>query len=372
MGSASSKPVATVSQTDQREKWTTVQRESCQPASPSTSVLRLRAGDTVLRNTTHHASDRLMRIAADAASTTLSTYKTDINDCVSTTALSMPEHNDTHSEITSSALSAWDSVALRDPTTQLAAMTLHNASLKDSVRSRQAEVQDIHVFSHAIPTEGSPRTNQQSSGRCWLFATTNVVRTQVMKQLDLSEFELSQSYLAFWDKLEKSNTFLEHSIDLAERPLDDRVFGFLKTAPTNDGGQWDMVTNLITKYGLVPKSVYPEAYNNTSSSQLNWLITLKLREFALELRELKASTMQALALAGVTDPQIRQQRALMAVRQRKDAQMAQVYRIMVVALGVPPKADEEFTFEVCGAMFVGGFLLNFLFSIMIRMANSTS
>lgn len=194
--------------------------------------------------------------------------------------------------------------------------------------------------------QGAPIVNQLSSGRCWLFATTNVIRLQVIKQLNLKEFELSQSYLAFWDKLEKSNTFLENSIELADRPLDDRVFGFLKTAPTNDGGQWDMVTNLIKKYGLVPKAVFPESYNSSNSSQINWLVTLKLREYALELRELKLATMRTLQKsAGSLDRASMEAHTLKAVRSRKDEQMAEVYRMMVIALGVPPKPDDEFTFE---------------------------
>ena len=38
----------------------------------------------------------------------------------------------------------------------------------------------------------------------------------------LGKFELSQSYLAFWDKMEKANCFLEDIIDLADRDTLDR------------------------------------------------------------------------------------------------------------------------------------------------------
>lgn len=63
-----------------------------------------------------------------------------------------------------------------------------------------------------------------------------------MKQLDIQDFQLSQSYLFAYDKLEKSNYFLENVIELAEEPLDSRVLGYLKSEPINDGGQWDMVS----------------------------------------------------------------------------------------------------------------------------------
>ncbi|UZJ54242.1 hypothetical protein CBS101457_003562 [Exobasidium rhododendri] len=290
----------------------------------------------------HHAADRMMRINAEAS---ISRQSSPGPTATHRKISNMPIHETTHAEINLSALKAWDAVALDDPTSQLAAMTIHNTVIRDSVRRRDAETADHHIFSHTIPMQGTPIVNQQSSGRCWLFATTNVIRLQVIKQLNLKEFELSQSYLAFWDKLEKSNTFLENSIELADRPLDDRVFGFLKTAPTNDGGQWDMVTNLIKKYGLVPKANYPESYNSSNSSQINWLLTLKLREYALELRALKQSTLRNLRKSLVSDEITMQSHILKIVRSRKDEQMAEVYRMMVIALGVPPKPDESFTFE---------------------------
>ncbi len=94
-------------------------------------------------------------------------------------------------------------------------------------------------------------TNQRSSGRCWLFASTNVFRIALMKKHNLKEFELSQAYLFFWDKLEKANYFLESVLDTVDEPLDGRLLQALMSSPVGDGGQWDMVANLVEKYGLV-------------------------------------------------------------------------------------------------------------------------
>lgn len=349
MGANTSKPTATEasSSPSQAEKWA---HHAAQPAR-QVHTGGVQAYDARPEYCgSHHATDRLQRIAAEAHSSMQSSSDGSRRLTAGwhgdrSLSRPLPAHDTWHAEVTLSALKAWDTNALQEPTAQMAAMTLHNAPIKDSLRSRRAETADIHVFSHTIPTHGAPVTNQLSSGRCWLFATTNVVRLQVIKELNLKEFELSQSYLAFWDKLEKSNTFLENSIELADKALDDRVFGFLKTAPTNDGGQWDMVTNLIKKYGLVPKAVFPESYNSSNSSQINWLLTLKLREYALELRHLKKAAVDSLVRAGQTDVSINEAKALRVVRERKDAQMAEVYRIMVIALGVPPQPDKPFTFE---------------------------
>jgi len=72
-----------------------------------------------------------------------------------------------------------------------------------------------------------------------------------MKKHNLKEFELSQAYLFFWDKLEKANYFLESVLDVTREPLDGRLMQSLLASPVGDGGQWDMVANLVEKYGLV-------------------------------------------------------------------------------------------------------------------------
>ena len=46
-----------------------------------------------------------------------------------------------------------------------------------------------------------PVTNQKSSGRCWIFAGCNVIREKVAKKYNLKDFELSQNYIAFYDKI---------------------------------------------------------------------------------------------------------------------------------------------------------------------------
>ena len=116
---------------------------------------------------------------------------------------------------------------------------------------RSATIANIQNFNIKIENEGAPITNQKSSGRCWLFAATNVFRVAIMNKHNLKKFELSQSYLFYWDKLEKANFFLEQILDTVEEDLDGRLVQTLLAAPVGDGGQWDMVANLVQKYGLV-------------------------------------------------------------------------------------------------------------------------
>jgi bleomycin hydrolase len=194
---------------------------------------------------------------------------------------------------------------------------------------RPAVVGDIQNFNTRIPLEGSPVTNQRSSGRCWLFASTNVFRVALMKKYNLKEFELSQAYLFFWDKLEKANYFLENILDTIEEPVDSRVMQALLASPVSDGGQFDMVANLVQKYGLVPQVLYPDSYNAQNSSSINRLITTKLREDALKLRSLaKSATASSADLSAAKQKMIRE-----------------VHLILTLTLGPPPSPSKEFTWE---------------------------
>lgn len=116
---------------------------------------------------------------------------------------------------------------------------------------RSATIADAQNFNIKISLEGAPITNQHSSGRCWLFAATNVFRVAIMRRYNLKSFELSQAYLYYWDQLEKANYFLENVLDTTDNDLDGRLVQTLMASPVGDGGQWDMVANLVEKYGLV-------------------------------------------------------------------------------------------------------------------------
>lgn len=163
----------------------------------------------------------------------------------------IPHTYSTDPTLSVKAAEAWEKELLSDPKNRFALNALLSNDIRNIVANKVATLSDTQTFNVKIPFEGSPVTNQRSSGRCWLFATTNVLRVPIMKKYNLKEFELSQAYLFFWDKLEKANWFLEQIIDTADQDLDSRLIQELLGAPVNDGGQWDMAANLVAKYGLV-------------------------------------------------------------------------------------------------------------------------
>ena len=176
-----------------------------------------------------------------------------------------------------------------------------------------------HSFSNVISGE-LKATNQKSSGRCWGFAGLNLFRIYLTRKHNLKNFEFSQSYFMFWDKLEKANYFLESIISTADKNWGSRIVMHLLTNPIQDGGQWDMWVNLINKYGVVPQTEMPESYQSSKSMQMNRLITLKLREFAKELRGLKQNRENEIT-----------------IKNKKEDMISIVYKMLCINLGTPPR-----------------------------------
>ena len=164
-------------------------------------------------------------------------------------------------------------------------------------------------------------TNQKNTGRCWIFAGTNLLRVGAMKKMNLKEFEFSQSYIFFWDKIERANYFLESIIDTADRPDGDRTVDFLLANVLGDGGQWNMFVSLVRKHGLVPKTAMPESESSSNSSMMNKILKAKLREGAKHLRDKHAKGDSAAEIRSV-----------------KHEILTVVYRILSIHMGTPPSS----------------------------------
>ena len=191
--------------------------------------------------------------------------------------------------------------------------------------SENFEIANDNQHAFSITIESGLATDQKKSGRCWVFASLNVMRLEVMKKLNIENMELSQSYILFYDKLEKSNYFLENILSTLDEDTHGRLISHLLMAPTNDGGQWDMFKSLVDKYGVVPKDVYPESFSSSNTSALEEYITKKLREFAFKLRD-----------------EYKKGKNVSSLRAMKEEMLNTIYRILAISLGEPPK---RFTWE---------------------------
>ena len=198
-----------------------------------------------------------------------------------------------------------------------------NVGLDEVALNHKSKTDMQHTFSLELKT--GKITSQNKSGRCWLFAGLNTMRFKIMKELNLKNFELSQTYQMFFDKIEKANYFLENILETLDEKTDSRIIMWLLNAPLNDGGQWDMFTSIVEKYGVVPKGTMPETFASSNSDRMNQILTLKLRGYASILRE-----------------DHRNGKPFDKLKSAKQEIVFEFYRLLTMFLGIPP---EEFTFE---------------------------
>ncbi|PZS06189.1 MAG: aminopeptidase [Pseudonocardiales bacterium] len=202
-----------------------------------------------------------------------------------------------------------------NPAYRLAQNAVTQVSIDDVALERDIVTSIDPTVSHLI--DDWKVTNQKQTGRCWMFAGLNLLRHGAMAAMNLKDFEFSQNYTMFWDKLERANYFLEAIIETADRDADDRTVGFLLDSVLGDGGQWNMFVALIDKHGLVPKSAMPETESSSKTARMNGVLRSVLRQAARDLRDLDSVD---------------------ARRDNKADVIGVVHRILCIHLGTPPES----------------------------------
>jgi bleomycin hydrolase len=203
-----------------------------------------------------------------------------------------------------------------NPTYRLAQNAVTRVTIDDVAINREIVSSIDHSMSTTL--DDWKVTNQERSGRCWLFAGLNLLRAGVMRKTGLKDFEFSQNYAMFWDKLERANYFLEAIIETADRDADDRTVAFLLDSVAGDGGQWNMFAALVAKHGLVPKGYMPETQSSADTGRMNSVLRYQLRQGAQAVRE---------AMAEGTE----------AARAVKAEIMRVIHRVLCIHLGTPPE-----------------------------------
>jgi len=202
-----------------------------------------------------------------------------------------------------------------NPAYRLAQNAVTRVAVDDVAINREI----LNNTSHSLSThlDDWKVTNQESSGRCWLFAGLNLLRVGAMNKMGLKDFEFSQNYAMFWDKVERANYFLEAIIENANRDVDDRTVAFLLESVADDGGQWNMFVAIVNKHGLVPKAVMPETHSSAKTARMNSVLRNLLRQGAKSVREASA-------------------RGIDEARAEKSAILGVIYRVLCIHLGTPP------------------------------------
>ena len=173
----------------------------------------------------------------------------------------------------------------------------------------------------SVETKSQSITDQQSSGRCWMFSGFNVLRSNYTHQHgDSIQLEFSQAYLFVWDQLEKANLMLQGCVDTGKKPIDDPRVQFFFKSPIGDGGTFCGVSDLAEKYGLVPAEVMPESFSSDNTSKMRSLIASKLREYGLQLRDMA-----------------QKDRKQASIDKAKTRMLAQIYKMITMTIGEPPQ-----------------------------------
>ncbi len=206
-----------------------------------------------------------------------------------------------------------------NPAYRLAQNAITKVGLDEVAINREIVNATDHALS--VSLDDWKVTNQERSGRCWLFAGLNLLRVGAMKKMGLKEFEFSQNFMMFWDKLERANYFFEAVIETADRDVDDRTVAFLLDTAASDGGQWNMFVAVVKKHGLVPKAFMPETQSSSNTGRMNSVLRYLMRQGAKTLREACA-------------------RSVDEARAEKAELLALVHRVLCMHLGTPPDRFE--------------------------------
>lgn len=196
-----------------------------------------------------------------------------------------------------------------------------NAAVHNGVLAAAVDYEGVRQLrrTFSIELKQGSITNQKRSGRCWMFSGLNVCRYEMIKDLNLADLELSETYLFFWDKMEKANYYLESILDTLDEPLTSREWEYVNADLVDDGGWFWGFANLVNKYGLMPADAYPESANSDSSADMVQYVNALLREDAAQLR---ARHEQGASLA--------------VLREVKSQMLAAIYRMLSISLGEPP------------------------------------
>lgn len=212
----------------------------------------------------------------------------------------------------------------KDRANRVAQRAAVNNGLVEASVDRGEDERNRHTFN--IELKEKEIRNQKQSGRCWMFAALNLMEYKLCRKYNLKGFELSKNYTLFFDKLERCNYFLDSIIRTLDEDLDGRLVSHILTDPMGDGGQWDMIKNIIKKYGLVPSYAMKESVNSSATANLNNCLTKILRMYAKNLRD-----------------SYKEEKDLEKLKKMQEEYMKKIFDVLSISLGTPP---EKFDFEV--------------------------
>lgn len=171
----------------------------------------------------------------------------------------------------------------KDPSNNIISNAISNVGIRDASLNKNVINQHDFIFSNEVKTHDI--TDQKKTGRCWMFAALNMIRMKIAEKLKMENFELSESFLYFYDNMEKTNRFLQMVIDTKDLSIKDRKVENVFYSEPSDGGYFEFFYYLIKKYGIVPKNVMGEIYDSQNSSYMFYTLERALKKIAMDIRK---------------------------------------------------------------------------------------
>ncbi len=206
--------------------------------------------------------------------------------------------------------------------------TIQNDGIKTLISNRGLLALHNSFYTMEIP--GGLITDQKATGKCWIFAGLNVVRSQLRGDGKISPmFEFSSNYLYFFSLLEKSNTYLETIINAPSKSEDAAKTRSRMDPSTGDEGWWNDFIFLVKKYGIVPKEAMPETYSSEQTAELQSELQKHLGAIAYEIHSKNQK---------LRDKTNLQRKA--ELRDIKEKKLRGIWKILASHLGDPPTEFE--------------------------------
>jgi bleomycin hydrolase len=181
-------------------------------------------------------------------------------------------------------LSKHDNEILKNKNYNVIQSALSQVQIED-IMSKPSEINKLpFVFNYQLKEKVRP-TNQYYSGRCWIFSALNIFRHHLIEHYKLPpQFELSEAFVFKYDRIEKCNYLLELMYEFAKKDnLHSLEFASLISNINSDGGTIDQFINIINKYGIVPKSVFPDNIQVKDTNMLDDLLCTLIKKASINI-----------------------------------------------------------------------------------------
>ena len=181
----------------------------------------------------------------------------------------------------------FDEVYKSDSNNKIIENAIKNVGINKFCLNNDVINKTYNVFNIELPK--SKIYDQVDSERCWIHAGVNLIKNNVAKNLNIEEsaYALSVNFLAFLDKLEKSNSLYNKVIENDNFNFDEEIKQFYLVASVYEGGYFEYFRALVNKYGIVPEHIMPDVKSSTNSTQLTRIFSDKVKKDIFKLLDLK-------------------------------------------------------------------------------------